>query len=163
MKLFVCTTEILHVSQDACSLEQKYRISKSCFNCFNWTCIETFLAVSLYKTVTRRFLFFLFTADSSFLLANAQIVDFPIVYCNESFVKISGYNRAEVRALYFSRQTHLIFSVFPGSFSADSFFLLLRFTRDDTFRIVFIQWRTLRFRDAENLFSTETIVTRVTS
>lgn len=37
-----------------------------------------------------------FTADSSFLLANAQIVDFPIVYCNESFCKISGYNRAEV-------------------------------------------------------------------
>lgn len=36
------------------------------------------------------------TADSSFLLANAQIVDFPIVYCNESFCKISGYNRAEV-------------------------------------------------------------------
>ncbi|XP_060838544.1 potassium voltage-gated channel protein eag isoform X2 [Rhopalosiphum padi] len=33
---------------------------------------------------------------SSFLLANAQIVDFPIVYCNESFCKISGYNRAEV-------------------------------------------------------------------
>ena len=35
-------------------------------------------------------------ADSSFLLANAQIVDYPIVYCNESFCKISGYNRAEV-------------------------------------------------------------------
>ncbi|XP_059480211.1 potassium voltage-gated channel protein eag isoform X3 [Neocloeon triangulifer] len=34
--------------------------------------------------------------DSSFLLANAQIVDYPIVYCNESFCKISGYNRAEV-------------------------------------------------------------------
>lgn len=40
--------------------------------------------------------FILFAADSSFLLANAQIVDFPIVYCNESFCKISGYNRAEV-------------------------------------------------------------------
>lgn len=38
----------------------------------------------------------IFLADSSFLLANAQIVDFPIVYCNESFCKISGYNRAEV-------------------------------------------------------------------
>lgn len=37
-----------------------------------------------------------FSADSSFLLANAQIVDYPIVYCNESFCKISGYNRAEV-------------------------------------------------------------------
>ena len=35
-------------------------------------------------------------ADTSFLLANAQIVDYPIVYCNESFCKTSGYNRAEV-------------------------------------------------------------------
>ncbi|XP_015925684.1 potassium voltage-gated channel protein eag [Parasteatoda tepidariorum] len=35
-------------------------------------------------------------SDCSFLLANAQIVDFPIVYCSESFCKISGYNRAEV-------------------------------------------------------------------
>ncbi|CAH2218781.1 jg4519, partial [Pararge aegeria aegeria] len=36
------------------------------------------------------------SADSSFLLANAQIVDYPIVYCNETFCKMSGYNRAEV-------------------------------------------------------------------
>ncbi|CAL8111745.1 unnamed protein product [Orchesella dallaii] len=35
-------------------------------------------------------------SDSSFLLANAQIVDYPIVYCNESFCKISGFTRAEV-------------------------------------------------------------------
>ena len=35
-------------------------------------------------------------ADSSFLLANARIVDYPIVYCNEGFCKLSGYNRAEV-------------------------------------------------------------------
>lgn len=34
--------------------------------------------------------------DTSFLLANAQIVDYPIVYCNENFCKTSGYNRAEV-------------------------------------------------------------------
>ncbi|GFX36354.1 potassium voltage-gated channel protein eag [Trichonephila clavipes] len=34
--------------------------------------------------------------DCSFLLANAQIVDYPIVYCSESFCKISGFNRAEV-------------------------------------------------------------------
>lgn len=26
------------------------------------------------------------TADCSFLLANAQIVDYPIVYCSESFM-----------------------------------------------------------------------------
>lgn len=57
-------------------------------------------------------LFFLFAADSSFLLANAQIVDFPIVYCNESFVKISGYNRAEVRVLYLI-QTETWFLSFP--------------------------------------------------
>ncbi|RWS08774.1 potassium voltage-gated channel protein eag-like protein, partial [Dinothrombium tinctorium] len=34
--------------------------------------------------------------DCSFLLANAQIVDYPIVYCSETFCKISSYNRAEV-------------------------------------------------------------------
>ncbi|CAH1263880.1 potassium voltage-gated channel subfamily H member 1-like isoform X1 [Branchiostoma lanceolatum] len=33
---------------------------------------------------------------SSFLLANASIVDWPIVYCNEGFSKLSGYSRAEV-------------------------------------------------------------------
>jgi len=56
--------------------------------------------VLLCRRIISRFFLFLFTADSSFLLANAQIVDFPIVYCNESFVKISGYNRAEVRVRY---------------------------------------------------------------
>nr|CAD7453756.1 unnamed protein product [Timema tahoe] len=45
--------------------------------------------------ILRYFFCLIVTADSSFLLANAQIVDFPIVYCNESFCKISGYNRAE--------------------------------------------------------------------
>ncbi|XP_026730305.1 potassium voltage-gated channel protein eag isoform X2 [Trichoplusia ni] len=44
------------------------------------------------QTVTPHFS----AADSSFLLANAQIVDYPIVYCNETFCKMSGYNRAEV-------------------------------------------------------------------
>ncbi|XP_074594624.1 potassium voltage-gated channel protein ether a go-go isoform X2 [Brevipalpus obovatus] len=34
--------------------------------------------------------------DCSFLLANAQIVEYPIVYCSETFCRISGYNRAEV-------------------------------------------------------------------
>ena len=34
--------------------------------------------------------------DSSFLLANARIVDFPIVYCNDGFCKLSGFTRAEV-------------------------------------------------------------------
>ncbi|XP_052829740.1 potassium voltage-gated channel subfamily H member 1 isoform X3 [Octopus bimaculoides] len=33
---------------------------------------------------------------SCFLLANARIVDYPIVYCNDGFCKLSGYNRAEV-------------------------------------------------------------------
>lgn len=41
------------------------------------------------------FLYFL-TADSSFVLANAQIVEYPIVYCNEAFCKMSGYSRADV-------------------------------------------------------------------
>lgn len=30
------------------------------------------------------------------MLANARIVDYPIVYCNDGFCKLSGYSRAEV-------------------------------------------------------------------
>ncbi|XP_055298065.1 potassium voltage-gated channel protein eag [Sitodiplosis mosellana] len=34
--------------------------------------------------------------DSAFLLANAQIVDYPIVYSNEAFCKMTGYGRADI-------------------------------------------------------------------
>lgn len=49
-----------------------------------------------FFTECKIFFLFLFTADSSFLLANAQIVDYPIVYCNDAFCKISGFSRGEV-------------------------------------------------------------------
>ena len=35
-------------------------------------------------------------SDSSIVLANARIVDYPIVYCNDGFCKLSGYSRPEV-------------------------------------------------------------------
>lgn len=38
----------------------------------------------------------IFVSDCNFLLANAQIVEYPIVYCNEGFSKMVGYTRAEV-------------------------------------------------------------------
>lgn len=34
--------------------------------------------------------------DCNFILANAQIVDYPIVYCNDGFSKMVGYSRAEI-------------------------------------------------------------------
>ncbi|XP_078727901.1 voltage-gated delayed rectifier potassium channel KCNH1-like [Lampetra fluviatilis] len=34
--------------------------------------------------------------DTNFLLGNAQILDWPIVYSNDGFCKLSGYHRAEV-------------------------------------------------------------------
>ncbi|KAE9415870.1 hypothetical protein Angca_006949 [Angiostrongylus cantonensis] len=34
--------------------------------------------------------------DTSFILANAQVVDYPIVYCNDGFSKLVGYSRAEI-------------------------------------------------------------------
>ncbi|VDO04984.1 unnamed protein product [Rodentolepis nana] len=32
----------------------------------------------------------------SFLLTNARIVDYPIVYCNEGFAKMTGYSRVDI-------------------------------------------------------------------
>uniref|UniRef100_A0A3B5B694 Potassium voltage-gated channel subfamily H member 1-like n=1 Tax=Stegastes partitus TaxID=144197 RepID=A0A3B5B694_9TELE len=37
-----------------------------------------------------------FRQDTNFVLGNAQIVDWPIVYSNDGFCKLSGYHRAEV-------------------------------------------------------------------
>ena len=34
--------------------------------------------------------------DTSFLLANAQIVEFPVVYCSEGFSKMLGYPKSDV-------------------------------------------------------------------
>ncbi|XP_069063475.1 potassium voltage-gated channel subfamily H member 5 [Pleurodeles waltl] len=36
------------------------------------------------------------STESSFLLGNAQIVDWPIVYSNDGFCKLSGFHRADV-------------------------------------------------------------------
>ncbi|KAK1791250.1 hypothetical protein P4O66_013266, partial [Electrophorus voltai] len=36
------------------------------------------------------------TPETSFLLSNAQIVEWPVVYSNDGFCKLSGYHRAEV-------------------------------------------------------------------
>lgn len=38
----------------------------------------------------------LFQTDTNFVLGNAQIVDWPVVYSNDGFCKLSGYHRAEV-------------------------------------------------------------------
>ncbi|XP_007902076.1 potassium voltage-gated channel subfamily H member 5 [Callorhinchus milii] len=36
------------------------------------------------------------SSETSFLVGNAQIVDWPVVYSNDGFCKLSGYHRAEV-------------------------------------------------------------------
>ena len=44
-------------------------------------------------------LFFSFqweSLDTAFILSNAQIVDYPIVYSNDGFTKISGYLRTDL-------------------------------------------------------------------
>lgn len=40
--------------------------------------------------------FWFLWSDTNFVLGNAQIVDWPIVYSNDGFCKLSGYHRAEV-------------------------------------------------------------------
>lgn len=34
--------------------------------------------------------------ETSFLIGNAQIVEWPVVYSNDGFCKLSGFHRAEV-------------------------------------------------------------------
>lgn len=54
--------------------------------------------VLIESQVTCPFLLLLvfFLTDTNFVLGNAQIVDWPIVYSNDGFCKLSGYHRAEV-------------------------------------------------------------------
>ena len=39
--------------------------------------------------------FFLFS-DRKFLIANAQVENIPIIFCNDGFCELTGYSRAEV-------------------------------------------------------------------
>lgn len=49
------------------------------------------------RHVLLRFRWFcLAPSDTNFVLGNAQIVDWPIVYSNDGFCKLSGFHRAEV-------------------------------------------------------------------
>ena len=36
------------------------------------------------------------TSGLGVLLANAQIIDYPVVYCNEGFCKLAGYSKSEL-------------------------------------------------------------------
>ena len=49
---------------------------------------NTFLDVLIRRAANQQ--------DTSFVIANAQIVDFPIVYCSEEFSKLLGFKRPEV-------------------------------------------------------------------
>ena len=51
---------------------------------------NTFLESLIKKASTSQ------NGDSGFILANAQIVDFPVVYCSEEFSKLLGFPRTEV-------------------------------------------------------------------
>lgn len=39
---------------------------------------------------------FSFISDEHFLLASAQIIDAPIVYCSDGFTKLTGYKKNHV-------------------------------------------------------------------
>ncbi len=39
---------------------------------------------------------FHYSKDNAFILSNAQIIDYPIVYCNDGFTKLTGYSKPEL-------------------------------------------------------------------
>jgi len=40
--------------------------------------------------------FFFIFSDSNFVLGNAQVAGYPIVYCSDGFVELSGFSRAQI-------------------------------------------------------------------
>lgn len=58
------------------------------------------------------FFFTFFLPDTNFVLGNAQIVDWPIVYSNDGFCKLSGYHRAEVMQKSSTCRLRIILSFF---------------------------------------------------
>ena len=49
------------------------------------------------KLITDLFnMYFLSFADRNFVIANAQVENKPIIFCNDGFCELSGYSRAEV-------------------------------------------------------------------
>lgn len=52
------------------------------------------VVVSIFNVVLM--LFPVCLLETSFLLGNAQIVEWPVVYSNDGFCKLSGFHRAEV-------------------------------------------------------------------
>jgi len=50
----------------------------------------------LKNLILKPWLIFHIISDSTFILANAKIVDHPIVYVSETFSKLTGFNRTEV-------------------------------------------------------------------
>lgn len=66
------------------------------------------------------FLLVSFLADSNFVLGNAQVNAYPIVYCSDGFVELSGFPRAQImqkgkskRDQYTGPRTHLYFAMYP--------------------------------------------------
>ena len=62
-----------------------------------------------------------FQSDTNFVLGNAQIVDWPIVYSNDGFCKLSGYHRAEVMqksstCRYSSKLKHTVVELVRGDY-----------------------------------------------
>lgn len=50
----------------------------------------------LFNTFLTTFFSSLVISDSNFVLGNAQVSGYPIVYCSDGFVELSGFSRAQI-------------------------------------------------------------------
>lgn len=73
-----------------------YRISGEKKNSCNFSKLVGFQSVVLSILNIALMLFPVCLSETSFLLGNAQIVEWPVVYSNDGFCKLSGFHRAEV-------------------------------------------------------------------
>uniref|UniRef100_A0A3B3QEP8 Potassium voltage-gated channel subfamily H member 1 n=1 Tax=Paramormyrops kingsleyae TaxID=1676925 RepID=A0A3B3QEP8_9TELE len=76
---------------------QNLRSLIACYLCYlSQATYRMYLRIALIDVISKFWTLSHRQTDTNFVLGNAQIVDWPIVYSNDGFCKLSGYHRAEV-------------------------------------------------------------------
>lgn len=61
-----------------------------------WLWYVVFFTLKVWLDSRFNYYILVFLTDSNFVLGNAQVSGYPIVYCSDGFVELSGFSRAQI-------------------------------------------------------------------